>query len=520
MTPTAASPDVVFFMVDQLSARWLEAALDGVCDLPHVRRLQQMGTTFTRTISSNPLCCPTRSTLATGLSSRGHGVLENGYALDPALPTWMRALQGSGWQTGTFGKVHFLPHFSGMHPDYTPYGWDVAHITEDGRGGEWLDWVLAEHPEHADAVLATAWATGIPDFAAYGPDQVDLRPRMIAAREKMQWATAAFPENTDKWYTYPFPAELSQTEWITRHALSWINNAAADQPLYAHISYVQPHSPFCAPADCMDAVDPDRIPMPLPAEWVTDPHAPIELKARKPHAPDDWRYARHVYFADLVHLDQQLGQVFCALERRGRLNNTVFVFLSDHGEILYDHGFKSKGEKHYDACIRVPLIIAAPGVDGGRTSDAVVQLEDICPTMLDATATALPPMPVTGPYIGCGPDDVPQLPGRSLLPLCRGETPADWRQTAYSESYNNITSTSPRQWSRTVRDRRWRYTRYAAGGGEQMFDLENDPDEQQNRVADPNCAAERERLRDALLEAVIMQDYPKPRRNLFALGVH
>ena len=73
------------------------------------------------------------------MTSRGHGVLENGYALDPSLPTFMQALQSGGWRTGAFGKVHLRPHFAGVTPDYLPCGFDVPHVTEDARGGERLD---------------------------------------------------------------------------------------------------------------------------------------------------------------------------------------------------------------------------------------------------------------------------------------------------------------------------------------------------------------------------------------------
>ncbi|MCX7014194.1 MAG: sulfatase-like hydrolase/transferase, partial [Candidatus Sumerlaeota bacterium] len=112
------NPDIVFFMVDQLSAKWLEAAVAGVCPVPNVERLMRRGVTFRNAITSNPVCCPARATLATGLTTRGHGVLENGYELDGALPTFMRALQQGGWRTGAFGKVHFRPHFAGVHLDY------------------------------------------------------------------------------------------------------------------------------------------------------------------------------------------------------------------------------------------------------------------------------------------------------------------------------------------------------------------------------------------------------------------
>jgi len=100
-------PNIVFFMVDQLSAKWLEAAQNDLCPTPNINRLQAWGVTFSNVITSNPVCMATRATLATGLTTRGHGVLENGYQLDPDLPTFMRVLQVNGWRTGALGKVHF-----------------------------------------------------------------------------------------------------------------------------------------------------------------------------------------------------------------------------------------------------------------------------------------------------------------------------------------------------------------------------------------------------------------------------
>ncbi|MDE2721772.1 MAG: sulfatase-like hydrolase/transferase, partial [Gemmatimonadota bacterium] len=84
-------PNVILFMVDQLSARWLEVARDrGICALPNLDWLRENGTFFTWTFSSNPVCSPTRATIATGLCSRAHGLIMNGYALNPEIPTFMQ----------------------------------------------------------------------------------------------------------------------------------------------------------------------------------------------------------------------------------------------------------------------------------------------------------------------------------------------------------------------------------------------------------------------------------------------
>ena len=504
-------------MLDQLSERWLEAASAGAVATPNLDRLRAAGTTFNSCISSNPLCCPTRATLATGLTTRGHGVLQNGYALDPELPTFMRSLQNAGWRTAALGKLHLRPHYETVHPDYRPYGFDVQHNTEDDRGGEWLDWVRAEHPEHRDGVYSTVWSRDIPGFADYGEQGEDLRAEL----EKVPAIGGS--------YELPFPEELSQTDWITGHALDFIRGEEPDRPIYAHVSYVQPHSPFAPPAGYRQYVDKDAIPEPIAPEWPGDPLAPDCLEGRgRAEVPESWRTDREYYFADIRHLDRQLGRVLDALEETGRLANAYVVLLADHGELLHDHGLTGKGKFHYDACVRVPLVIAGPGVKAGQERDELVQIEDIFPTVFEMAGLA-PPEPkviygagspaqgVGGPVGGTV---YPYAPGRSLLGLCRGERPDAWRDCAYVESYNNINSATIANWARSIRTREWRYTMYPEGRGEQLFDLVNDPDETRNLAGEPEQAPTRLELRDRLLDLVIKQDYPHSPRSRFAFGVH
>ena len=184
----------------------------------------------------------------------------------------------------------------------------------------------------------------------------------------------------------------------------------------------------------MEYVNADKIPEPAGAEWLHDPHAPKCFHSRKAHLPHEWHHARHCYFADIVHLDRQLGRLFEALEQTGRLASTYIVFLADHGELLFDHGFTGKSERHYDACIRVPLIITGPSLSKGLVCDEIVQLEDICPTILDIAGFQPEPIAKMGPYLKVDQTDIPVLPGRSLVDLFRHPQPAAWRQAANCES--------------------------------------------------------------------------------------
>ena len=185
-----------------------------------------------------------------------------------------------------------------------------------------------------------------------------------------------------------------------------------------------------------------------------------------------------------------------------------------------DHGFTRKEERHSDACIRVPLIIAGPGIQQGTICHQPVQLEDICPTILDMINLRFPAMPKMRSYLKVEADQIPRLPGRSLLPLCQENTTVTgWRQAAYSGSCNASWSIALGNWAQTIRTDRYRYTIYPGQGG-QLFDLQNDPDEQHNLVAEADCADIRQQLQYQLMELIIGQDYPETRRILFALGVH
>lgn len=519
-------PNVILFTVDQLSARWIE---DQTCPVPtpNLERLRNEGVTFPNTFSSNPVCAPARATLATGLTSRQHGVLQNGYRLDPTLPTVMDRLQASGYRTGGFGKFHFVPQYAGPYPDYERYGFDVTHITEDSRIGAWLDWVESVHPDQYEAALATVWQTDIPGLDHYGDQDRDLRKEIESAQAGFDWGDEAFAQDSPAAYTLPFPAAVSQTNWITDRGLDFLRSSDNDRsrrdPFFAHFSYVQPHAPACPPAEYLSAVETAEIPDPIPPEWPDDPDAPACFRsgdpARHSHLdlPAHWRRHREYYFADIAHLDAQLGRVLDAIADRGGLEETVVIFLSDHGDLLYDHGFTGKGQKHYDGAIRVPLTIAGPGLETGIERPELVQLEDIVPTILELTGTDPPGRTTVSPFLD--EDAVPSpLPGVSLGPLCRGESP-DWRAYAYIESYNNVYSTAPTHWARTIRSVDYRYTYYPQDSGEQLFHLASDPNEQTNLASDPAAREVKHRLRQRLLDQVILQDYPHPDRGLQWLGV-
>lgn len=521
-----SAPSIVMLMVDQLSAKWLEVALEeGIVELPGFARLAAQGWTYTRCYTTNPVCSPSRASLLTGLTSTAHGVTECGYRLDPTIPTIARSLRQQGWVTGVFGKLHVSPIIEDPEPDCAVWGFGVAHLSEDGRVGEWLEWIRLEHPEHYRGALSTVWMTMIEGLDTAGPGGSDLRADILAAQAERVYDVTDGHQQDDGAYVLPFPAELSQTEWITRHGLDFIRNVPEDKPFFAHLSYVQPHNPFSPPGDYLDAVDRAKIPAPVPAEWAA-PERPAYFDqaryAQPSYETTDWERDRWFYFADLAHLDAQVSRLLDCLEETGRAENTYVLMTADHGELLHDHGLTGKWERHYDACVRVPLILWGPNLTETVRADVVDHLS-IVPTIHAITGVPVPVLP--RPDVGrAAPAPIPMLPGTPLAPWgSPDDAPPHRRGAILISSNNSHMDASPGSWIRTICTDRYRYSRYFNHGGEQLFDLEHDPDEQHNLVGPDGAVPEHlsavvADLRDRLLESVVLDGYPNSPRDLYGIG--
>ncbi len=511
-------PDVLFFMVDQMGAKWLDAAMNGICELPNLKRIKSMGVTFSNAFANNPVCCPARATIATGLSGNGHGLLSNGYRLNPEVPTFMNTLKVSGYNTGAFGKIHFYPFDSDYYPysDYTEYGWNVVHNTEDTRVGEWHDMIKNDYPEHYEAMIATPanWNNDLPYYKG------ELGEKMKNAKDNVNWPEGTDAGNktlTEGFFPLPFPEELSQTNWITDKALEFIDSTSSSQPLYTHISYVQPHPPFCPPKRFLEYVNEDKIPLPL---GLGSDFSEDEIYIK------NWLYYRKLYFADFVHIDEQIGRVLDRMEELGRLENTYIIFTSDHGEMLMDHNKGGKSCNHYEAVIRIPLIIAGPDTQKGLICRDIVQHQDICPTILDFEESLLVnhPKKLTRRVVD---ESVPTFFGHTLMPLCKGEKCSTIRKFAFAESFGSLCEGPyydkilPHPWKKSLRNERYRYSvSPGRDEGEELFDLQHDPGEFNNLVNDPEYQEIRQMLKNEMLHAVMLQNYPLPPRDLLVIGAH
>jgi len=213
-----------------------------------------------------------------------------------------------------------------------------------------------------------------------------------------------------------------------------------------------------------------------------------------PIPEDRIRRARAGYYGMITELDAYIGQVWNALEQTGQLENTIFIYTSDHGESLGEHGLWYKNNL-YENAAHVPLIIAGPGLPKGTTIDTPVAHVDLVTTLLDLSGTQIPP----------------ELRGHSLLPLI-DNSPTDHPGWTYTESHSEGNCTG----SFLIRKGDWKYMHFT-WYDDLLFNLSEDPGEFTNRINDPNAQEPLTELRTILNTLV---DTEQITRNAFIAQKH
>ena len=230
------------------------------------------------------------------------------------------------------------------------------------------------------------------------------------------------------------------------------------------------------PPDDLDIRSP-VIPESPGREGGAGPDTPAgEASAMPPHATArDAHTLQAAYYAMIELIDDQVGRVLDALGESGQADDTLVIFTSDHGEMLGDHGLIQKGCRFYEGLVRVPLILSWPGTIGaGRESDALVELTDLAPTLLEAAGEPVPEW----------------MQGRSLLPMSTGAAvPLDRHRDAVWCEYFDALDAPDATRATMYRRGRHKLVVYHGHGLGELYDLERDPGEFDNLWDDPRHAA-------------------------------
>lgn len=441
----SARPNVVVFFTDQ--QRWDTVGLHGnpLNLTPHFDRLARAGAFVKNCFTCQPVCGPARACLQTGQYATTAGVWRNGIGIDPGADTLAKSFAAAGYRTGYIGKWHLAPHADGP-----------GAVDEKYRAG-YQDWLAANALEHtSDAYETTVYDNDGNPVELYGY-RVDAL--------------------TDAGIRY-----------AAEHR---------DEPFFLTLSFLEPHhqnhrDDYPAP----DGYESRYAGRWMPADLAALPDAYFDTDDPNRHRLGGTAH-RHMagYLGMVKRLDEALGRMTDALKSMGILDNTIIMFISDHGCHFKTRNREYKRSCH-DASIHVPCFLHGPGFEHAGELPELISLVDLPPTLLDAAGLDVPA----------------SMQGRSLMPLVRREK-TDWPAEAYVQiSESGI--------GRAIRTDRWTYAVEAetpndAGGADTyteayLYDLQADPHQLDNLITYETFVDIRSTLRERLLQRIEAAGEPRP----------
>ncbi len=463
--------NILFIMCDQLRADYLGCNGHPTIKTPNIDRLAQMGVNFKKTYVQAPVCGSSRMSFYTGRYMFTHGATYNGVPLNVGQPTLGDYMRELGVATGLIGKTHMTADRANMDR------LGIDPITKNG--------ILASQcgfePWERDDGLHPDQLTG-----ADLPYNQYLKSHGYDGDNP--WHTAAnsgIDENGDLqsgWFlrNAHLPAVVhkdhSETAYMTDRAMDTITKLG-DMPWCLHLSYIKPHWPYIAPAPYhnMYSAD-DVIPANRNAAEKDNLHPVVRAFMNHEESQNfsDEEKRRHVipaYMGLITEIDDHIGRIVEFLSESGRLENTMIVLTSDHGDYLGDHWLGEK-ELFHEESVQIPLIIYDPSLKAekarGHEVEDLVESIDLIPTFIDA--------------LGGAPKDH-VLEGRSLRPFLTGEKPSNWRDMAISEvdyawrgARLELGLAPDRTRGYMIRTEDWKYISYD-GFEPQLYNLKSDPKE-------------------------------------------
>ena len=446
-----APPNIVLMMTDQ--QRWDTLRCLGYEHMitPHIDALAARGVAFSRAFTQGAVCGPSRNSIVSGQYVHTHGVDRNEAWLSPEQPNWIEQLRDGGYHTVNIGKMHTAPIC-------LPCGFNHRTVVEN------KNYKQGHHGPDAD------------DYDLYLKQFGLVRPALTYHKEIANWPDYL---NTTVW---PHDEELFIDNCVGRWSVDAIRGHDFSKPLFLWSGFAGPHDPYDTTESSLARYEGVDIPDPVSIADELDSKPPPQRLAMKgmegKHGlasiwwsratPERIRRMRRHYYANITAIDDWVGAIVAEIEARGELDNTVFVFTSDHGDCPGDHHQFYKFSSHYDSVARVPLVFAGPGVERLGVRDPLVELIDLGPTFLQ----------IAGLGQLQGANGLPLQP--LLQPSKKGGVEA-LHETVFSEY-------GPRIMARTEG---WKLVFYPGQVYGELYDLQRDPNELHNLYDDPGCAEAR-----------------------------
>ncbi|MGB6223664.1 sulfatase [Haloferula sp.] len=456
----AGKPNVIFIVCDDLNTHVTTSGYKHI-QTPTFEKLAASGMSFGRAYCQYPVCGPSRASFLSGLYPESTGVIDNFSDIRQTRPGTVslpQAFKESGYWTASTGKI-----FHNGKADHGELAWnEVVRFEND------------EMP--IEAAARKKWE------AEHGPI---TRPRNRKAwREFLPTVAKQTRNQAPGWGPSGLTDAQHRDGKNARQAAEWIDQKSdGEKPFFIAVGIHKPHVPFLAPDKYFDLYPLDKLQYePAPPDfWKQAPRTAMcgryksmgfELGAENDPLR---RELMQAYHACITFIDAQIGMIFDSLKKNGQWDNTIIVLTSDHGFQLGEHFMWGK-DTLFEVCNRVPLIIRVPGVTtDGSSSDGLVELVDLYPTLTDLCGISAP-------------DD---LQGKSLVPMLKDPS-AVGKERVYT-----VVSRG-KELGKALRSDRWRYSRWQ--DGEELYDLKNDIKEHHNLANSPESKAILVKMRRDLAE--------------------
>ncbi|MDP0498355.1 MAG: sulfatase-like hydrolase/transferase [Verrucomicrobiota bacterium JB024] len=469
---------------------------------PNLDRLAARGMIFDRAYCPNPTCTPTRASLLTGMYPSQHGAYTLGTKLDEGVPTVNDSWHQLGYTTALVGKAHFQPLDS--TPEYPSL--EAYPILQDLEF-----WRTFKGPFYGFDHFELARNHG--DEAHVGQHYALWMEEkgFTQWRECYRKPTGTSENQYGRWN---IPEEYHYNTWISERTNALLDQfAEKDEPFFLWSSYFDPHPPYVVPAPWDTMYDPATLTLPetRPGEHEHNPRFhrfAMEKDAKREdfgisgrwmhgveshvHTEEQLRQDLALYYGMVSCMDHAIGKTLDRLDELGLTDNTLIVFTTDHGHFIGQHGLIAKGPFHYEDEVKVPMVAAWPGhIPAGTRTDALQSLVDLPVTFLAAA----------------GMDKPQKMTGVNELPVWEGESKGV-RDNCIVENNHEPGCAE----LKTYIDARYKLTVFRAFDEGELYDLEKDPGEFENRFDDPEYAAVKTRLLQRFLQAEMAKELlPMPR---------
>lgn len=440
-TSGSRRPNILVFMPDQQEGGTVLPS--SPCITPNLDKFAAQGVTFTHAFCPAPHCCPSRTSFMSGLYPSEHGIFNNvdtdtaiHFDPNPGVKFFSEKLNSGGYQLAYSGKWHVS-----------------AHQTPADRG--WKELKGQAQPGHGGGRRRAGHAQ---------PEAQESGPRHAGEVLRPGWGNLQLYRSIPPQGPHGYEG-LGDYEIVRRGAEGLKSLASGNQPWCLMVSNSGGHDTYVVPQNFIDMYRGKTAELPPSFRDTLEDKPRIYQRMRYQYwsqlSDDEVRASITHYWAKLTMQDALFGLLLDALEKSGQADNTIVIYVSDHGDYSGSHGLWAKGVPSFREGYHIPCVIRWPRGTArpGSTVDAFVSTVDFAPTILDAA--------------GLKPDS--PMSGASLLPWLRGERPSNWRDAVFTQ----LNGVELYYTQRIVMTKQHKYV-YNGFDFDELYDLQKDPHEMVN----------------------------------------